>query len=135
ATGWFGPMDASSQCVRGSIRPSSAKCFSEGVFCRSRCGDWRSPAKGRTRIMAGHSMSVVVDDEKATERRAEVRGSIDVFSSAMLPVRALAGLPDTARSLVIDLREVSFVDSAGVSALVKLRREAHTRAVDVRARI
>jgi anti-anti-sigma factor len=83
--------------------------------------------------MPGQPMLVHLDDEEA-ERTAEVSGAIDVFSSALLPVRALAGLPETARSLVIDLREVSFVDSAGISALVKLRREAHSRAVEVRAR-
>jgi anti-anti-sigma regulatory factor len=84
-------------------------------------------------MLSGQPMLVLVDDDEATERRAEVRGAIDVFSSALLPVRALAGLPESARSLVIDLREVSFVDSAGVSALVKVRQEARSRALEVHA--
>ena len=71
----------------------------------------------------------------ADERVARVGGALDVFSSPMLTSRALASIPETARSLVIDLREVSFVDSAGVSALVKLRHEATLRDVDVRAHL
>jgi anti-anti-sigma factor len=78
------------------------------------------------------SLRVEVHDT-GDERRARVDGALDVFSSPLLAVRALAGLPETAKSLIIDLRKVSFVDSAGVSALVKLHREAHARAVDVRA--
>ena len=35
--------------------------------------------------------------------------------------------------VVIDLRDVSFVDSAGVSALVKVRQEARARALEVHA--
>ena len=36
------------------------------------------------------------------ERRARVDGALDVFSSPLLAVRALAGLPETAKSLIID---------------------------------
>ena len=68
-------------------------------------------------------------------RRARVRGVLDVFSSPALATRALAGLPDETRKLIIDLRDVSFVDSAGISALVRLRQEATSRAVEVRARL
>ena len=88
--------------------------------------------------MPGQPMLVHLDDEHLAddaERTAEVSGAIDVFSSSLLPMRALAGLPETAKSLVLDLRDVSFVDSAGISALVKLQREARSRAVEVRARI
>ena len=49
--------------------------------------------------------------------------------------RALENLPDQTRAIVIDLREVSFVDSAGVSALVRLHQEATHRALDVHARL
>jgi anti-anti-sigma factor len=80
------------------------------------------------------SLRVDVQDSDE-ERRARVDGALDVFSSPLLAVRALAGLPETAKSLILDLRRVSFVDSAGVSALVKLHREARARAVDVRAQL
>ena len=39
--------------------------------------------------MPGQPMLVHLDDEEA-ERTAEVSGAIDVFSSALLPMRALA---------------------------------------------
>jgi anti-anti-sigma regulatory factor len=78
---------------------------------------------------------VVHVDDRPTRRLARVRGSLDVFSSALLAGRTLAGIPDTARALVLDLDEVVFVDSAGISALVRLRREAGARAIEVSARL
>ena len=80
-------------------------------------------------------MHVTVDDEEPKVRLAHVDGVLDVFTSPVLVARALAGLPDTARSLVIDLREVSFVDSAGISALCRLGEEAQARAMDVHAQL
>ncbi len=82
--------------------------------------------------MLGERIRVTVDDRDG-QRRARVLGDLDVFSSQTLVAHALTGLPDTTTLLVIDLRDVSFVDSAGVSALVKLHREATSRAIDVRA--
>ena len=55
--------------------------------------------------------------------------------SPALAARVLANLPGETRQLLIDLRDVRFVDSAGVSALVRLRQEGRARAVDVRARL
>jgi anti-anti-sigma factor len=75
----------------------------------------------------------VADDDDV--RRARIWGVLDVFSSPALVARALAGLPDETRNLLIDLRDVSFVDSAGISALVRLRQEATSRAVVVQARL
>src|SRR3954469_587223 len=83
--------------------------------------------------MSTAEMHVTVDDEQPKVRLAHVDGVLDVFTSPVLVARALGGLPDTARSLVIDLRDVSFVDSAGISALVRLGEEAQARAMDVHA--
>jgi anti-anti-sigma factor len=85
--------------------------------------------------MLQHEVSIDVDDSDEGDRLAKVRGVLDVFSSPALATRALANLPRQTRELVIDLRDVSFVDSAGVSALVRLQQEARTRAVKVRARL
>ncbi|HYL53913.1 MAG TPA: STAS domain-containing protein [Acidimicrobiia bacterium] len=81
-----------------------------------------------------HEIRIDVDDSADGDRLARIRGVLDVFSSPALATRALANLPDKTRDLIIDLREVSFVDSAGVSALVRLQQEAKGRALDVRAR-
>jgi len=81
-------------------------------------------------------VEIVLDDtDEATGRLAKVRGALDVFTSPTLAKRALENLPDQTRAIVIDLRDVSFVDSAGVSALVRLRQEATHRALDVHARL
>lgn len=79
-------------------------------------------------------MQLKVDDREDV-RKATIGGALDVFSVQMLPAKAFAAMPDRVRSLVIDLRDVSFVDSAGVSALVKVHHEAHRRALDVHARL
>jgi anti-anti-sigma factor len=80
---------------------------------------------------------VVIDlrDDEDDGRHARVRGVLDVFTSPVLAAKVLANLPGDTRKLLIDLRDVNFVDSAGVSALVRLRQEGRARAVDVRARI
>jgi anti-anti-sigma factor len=86
--------------------------------------------------MIHEPVQITLDDSDAESGRlAKVKGVLDVFTSPTLAARALAGLPEQTRSLVIDLRDVSFVDSAGVSALVRLQQEAHSRALDVHARL
>jgi anti-anti-sigma factor len=80
------------------------------------------------------SILVTVDD-RDHNRCAKVRGALDVFTSPSLPRRALEGLPDETNDLLLDLRGVSFVDSAGVSALVRLQQECRSRAVVVHARL
>ena len=96
--------------------------------------DSPSDGAGTTPTMAAHEPIRVIVDDQDDGRHARIRGVLDVFSSPALATRALAGLPEHTRALWIDLKDVSFVDSAGVSALVKLRQEATSRAVDVRAR-
>lgn len=85
--------------------------------------------------MAAHEPIRVIVDDQDDGRHAKIRGVLDVFSSPALATRTLAGLPEHTRALLIDLKDVSFVDSAGVSALVRLRQEATSRAVEVRARL
>jgi anti-anti-sigma factor len=96
--------------------------------------DLRTESAGTSSTTAHEPIRVIVDDQD-DGRHAKVRGVLDVFSSPMLAKRALAGLPDQTRALLLDLKDVSFVDSAGVSALVRLRQEAKSRAIDVRARL
>jgi anti-anti-sigma factor len=65
-------------------------------------------------------------------RVVRVTGSVDVFNAATLPRDAIAGLPSGSREIVIDLEEVSYLDSAGISAIVKLVRQL--RSADIAAR-
>lgn len=80
---------------------------------------------------------VVIDlrDDTDEGRLARVRGVLDVFTSPALAAKVLKNLPSETRRLLIDLRDVNFVDSAGVSALVRLRQEGRARAIDVRGRL
>jgi anti-anti-sigma factor len=68
-------------------------------------------------------------------RVVTVSGSVDVFNSGHLSRDALAGLPNSAREAVLDLEAVSFLDSGGISAIVKLVRDFRAHSVDMRASI
>jgi anti-anti-sigma factor len=85
--------------------------------------------------MTHEPVQIDLVDEESKGRRATVHGVLDVFSSPTLARRVLAGLPDKTREVVLDLRDVSFVDSAGVSALVRLRQQGAARTIEVRARL
>jgi anti-anti-sigma factor len=65
-------------------------------------------------------------------RVVRVTGAVDVFNAATLPRDAMAGLPNDSREIVIDLEAVEYLDSAGISAIVKLVRQL--RAADIPAR-
>jgi anti-anti-sigma factor len=78
-------------------------------------------------------VEVLVVDEFGV-RVATVRGVLDVFSASVVGARVLAGLPPDTHEIVIDLDGCEFMDSAGVSALVRLREQARRRTVEVHAR-
>jgi anti-anti-sigma factor len=79
-------------------------------------------------------VDVLVDDQLGV-RVVEVRGVLDVFSAGVVGGRILAGLPADATELVLELEGVEFMDSAGVSALVRLRENARLRDLNVHARL
>jgi anti-anti-sigma factor len=66
-------------------------------------------------------------------RVVSVTGVVDVFNANSLSREAVAGLPDEAREVVLDLEAVSFLDSAGISAIVKLVRQFRSQAIPMRA--
>jgi anti-anti-sigma factor len=68
-------------------------------------------------------------------RVVRVTGAVDVFNAASLPREAVAGLPSGAREIVIDLEAVSYLDSAGISAIVKLVRQLRSADISARATI
>jgi anti-anti-sigma factor len=82
-----------------------------------------------------HEMTRVDVDDQPGHRTAVLSGSLDVYSSSLLAGRVLAGLPDDAHDLLLDLHALSFLDSAGVSALMKLRSAGRARSIDVHAHI
>lgn len=81
--------------------------------------------------MLHETTRVDVSDEPG-QRIARLSGPLDVYSAFLLAGRVLAGLPDDARKLLLDLHALSFLDSAGISALMKLRSAGKSRALDVR---
>ena len=69
------------------------------------------------------------------ERVARLEGMVDVFTAGGVVRRVMAGLPREATRVVIDLRGVRFMDSAGLSAVVRLSERARRRALDLRAEL
>jgi anti-sigma B factor antagonist len=70
-------------------------------------------------------LSVAVRGERGVVI-AEVTGDIDMSTVAGLRERLL-GLADTGQPLIVDLNQVSFIDSAGLGALVGVARRADLR--------
>src|SRR5262245_33983719 len=134
-------MVASSRCVPGSTRRSSGRSSSRAGSFPSRCARSQATSPsclfhiraigGRTGPVLHETTRIEVADEPG-QRIASLSGPLDVYSAFLLAGRVLAGLPDDARKLLLDLHGLSFLDSAGISALTKLRSAGKARALDVR---
>jgi anti-sigma B factor antagonist len=61
-----------------------------------------------------------IDQEPVQDGRASLRlrGAVDVYSSPRLRAALIEAVEAGAQGVVVDLREVTFVDSAGFSALM-----------------
>jgi anti-anti-sigma factor len=66
-------------------------------------------------------------------RVVTVTGPVDVFNAGALSRDALAGLPSEAREIVLDLEAVTVLDSAGLSAIVRLVRQFRAQSISARA--
>ena len=53
-----------------------------------------------------------------------VRGELDVYSAPALDAAVDQALQDGARSLVLDLGQVGFIDSSGLRSIIRARKEA-----------
>ena len=75
----------------------------------------------------------------STQRRDQtvtvgVAGEIDLAAGAAVEAAIMAALADQdVDTVVVDLTEVTFLDSSGISVLLKARRAADDRAVTYRA--
>jgi anti-anti-sigma factor len=79
-------------------------------------------------------VDVLVDDRGGV-RVVKLRGPLDVFSASVVGTRVLAGIPSDTTMLVLELAGIESIDSAGVSALVRLHDHARLRDVEVHARL
>jgi anti-sigma B factor antagonist len=73
--------------------------------------------------MAGPEVSFEVHRE-VDQVRLAVSGDLDLASAEQLANRALALIPDAPDRLVVDFSGVAFCDSAGIRALLTVRRAA-----------
>lgn len=66
------------------------------------------------------SAHLQIDQDPVHDGRASLRlrGAVDVFSSPRLRAALIDAVEAGARAIVVDLREVTFVDSSGFSALM-----------------
>jgi anti-anti-sigma factor len=74
-----------------------------------------------------------IDDHTEGVRVVAVGGSLDVFNAGTLSSLALSGLPSGAHEVIIDLREAEFLDTAGLSAIVRVYQQGTRRELVVRA--
>jgi anti-sigma B factor antagonist len=63
---------------------------------------------------------------------ARVRGELDMAVAPAMGERIHAGVPTSARMLVIDLSDLDFIDSSGVAMLFALARRLGSRRQELR---
>jgi anti-sigma B factor antagonist len=77
----------------------------------------------RETYMVTQTFSVHVVDETTTDLRLRLCGELDLASASVLN-EVLGSIEDGVRSLVLDLSELTFIDSSGISCLVRAQQEA-----------
>ncbi len=70
-------------------------------------------------------LTILVDVDASNDYVVTLSGSLDLQSRAELEERAKAAFgPELARSIVLDLAGVTFIDSTGIGAVVALAGDA-----------
>ena len=92
---------------------------------------WRGPQRARPAPWAGRKArgsgrfrGLRVDVRPGDQPVVEVSGEIDLYSSAELRDELLRVLRRCGPQLILDLREVTFMDAAGIEVLLATRRRA-----------
>lgn len=75
------------------------------------------------------SMSTTRDGDTCT---VSIRGDVDLSTAADLDREVVAAVDSGATAVVVDLAEVTFIDSAGINTLLKGRRHAEERGRSLR---
>jgi anti-anti-sigma factor len=68
-------------------------------------------------------------------RHVRLAGALDVFTAGVVPERVFAGLPSVVGVIELDLSAVEFVDSAGLSAILRTCARARECGLAVRAEV
>ena len=77
---------------------------------------------------ADFDVTTAVDDAAAT---VTVRGEVDVYTAPRLRERLYAVVGDGAQRVVLDLSDMTFIDSTGIGALVGALKRCRSAAGDV----
>ncbi|MEV0570623.1 STAS domain-containing protein [Dactylosporangium sp. NPDC050588] len=75
------------------------------------------------------SMSTTRDDDTCT---VSISGDVDLSTAGDLDREVLAAIDSGATTVVVDLAEVTFIDSAGINTLLKGRRHAEEQGRQLR---
>jgi anti-sigma B factor antagonist len=99
-------------------------------------------------VMAGDGLAVAtVDDDTTAEalpqpvvgsplqRDVMVHGEVDIASAPRLHERLTAALRDERGAVVVDLRDVTFIDSTGLGVLVNARQRARATGVSFKLKL
>jgi anti-sigma B factor antagonist len=93
-----------------------------GSLWRDRRARRRRQARPAADDLAGRFSAEVRGDAEPTT--LEVAGEVDVATSPRLAARVRALLDDTTGPMIVDLTDVTFMDSTGLSLLLTLHRDA-----------
>jgi len=79
--------------------------------------------------------SITIDLRKTEDDRFSLftlRGSLDLATAPSVRAALIEALDEDARGLVVDLSQVDFLDSTGLSALIGARKRATERSGEIR---
>ncbi len=77
-------------------------------------------------------MNSVMDEQTSGTRLVSVEGEVDIASAPGLSMTLSEALRDRPRRLVVDLCDVTFLDSCGLAVLLRARRQADAAKVELR---
>jgi anti-anti-sigma factor len=85
--------------------------------------------------MSAPPLTIVLTNEPGDSRCLTVHGELDMSTAPKLHTQLTQAFRDDATQVVIDLRDISFIDSTGLGVLVSARQRAKASGVPMKLRL
>ena len=82
--------------------------------------------------MADEPLAIGLSCDSTDEYRLTVSGELDVMGAPILTGKLAKVFHDEAASVVIDLRDLSFIDSTGLGVLISAKHRANATGVPIK---
>lgn len=85
--------------------------------------------------MSAAPLAIELSRDAGDSHRLTVRGELDISSAPHLQGKLAEAMRANAAQIVVDLRDISFIDSTGLGVLVSARQRAKTSGVPLKLRL